>query len=71
MDMHDPDSSNCAAIAVTKITHAKFYCTAVRVLATAIAMLKIIPTFSQLFPQKASLFSKTHANILINANNYI
>ena len=38
MDMHDHDSSNCAAIAVTKITHAKFYCTAVRVLATAIAI---------------------------------
>ena len=28
-------------------------------------ILKIIPTFSQLFPQKAALFSKTHANILI------
>ena len=28
-------------------------------------ILKIIPTFSQLFPQKVVLFSKTHANILI------
>ena len=28
-------------------------------------ILKIIPTFSQIFPQKAALFSKTHANILI------
>ena len=28
-------------------------------------ILKIIPTFSQLFPQKVAFFSKTHANILI------